>query len=234
MGILGIKLFCNKIITVSPVVKHYLIRKRFNKNIIHMSANGVDVEYMMKLKPYEDDNCYYDAVFLARLAPSKGIFEIPEIWSKVVERCPNARLAMIGNGTPEVKKELQGIIEKYHMERNIQMLGYLENEEAYRFLKSSKVFLFPSHEEGWGISIAEALSCGLPVVAYDLPIYKYIFKYGVFEAPKGNVEKMAELVCDLLMNENLRSNSATKGQNFVLNHYDWNAVSEKELRLILK
>ena len=38
-------------------------------------------------------------------------------------------------------------------------------------MKSSKLFIFPSYEEGWGISITEAMACGLAVVCYDLKAY---------------------------------------------------------------
>lgn len=234
VGLIFVKYFSNRIITVSPVVKKYLLKRKFKREKIFMCDNGVDVEYINTLEPYEEVQKHYDAAFLARLAPSKGIFEIPEIWSNVVAKHPNARLAMIGNGTPEVKQQLKSLIKRYNVEKNIDVLGYLENEDAYRYLKSAKVFLFPSHEEGWGISIAEALSCGLPVIAYDLPIYKYVFKYGVFEAPKGNVSKMAELVNNLLDDDKYRNKVSKEGQKFVLKHYDWDVVADKELKLLLK
>jgi glycosyltransferase involved in cell wall biosynthesis len=51
----------------------------------------------------------------------------------------------------------------------------VSEEEKFRLFKASRVFLMPSRQESWGIVIAEALACDVPVVAYDLPAYHPIF-----------------------------------------------------------
>ena len=48
----------------------------------------------------------------------------------------------------------------------------ISGKDALSVVKSVLVFVFPSHEEGWGIAICEAMACGLAVVAYDLPAYE--------------------------------------------------------------
>ncbi|MCD6445585.1 glycosyltransferase, partial [Candidatus Bathyarchaeota archaeon] len=65
---------------------------------------------------------------------------------------------------------------------------------------SSKIFIFPSVFEGWGIAVAEALACGLLVIAYNIPALKENFGSceSVFLVPVGNLEKMIHTTLSLL------------------------------------
>lgn len=61
------------------------------------------------------------------------------------------------------------------MDNHITMLESVPDDYLYSLLKSSKVFVFPSHEEGWGIAVCEAMAAGLPIVAYDLAPFREFF-----------------------------------------------------------
>jgi glycosyltransferase involved in cell wall biosynthesis len=51
----------------------------------------------------------------------------------------------------------------------------VSEDEKYRLLKASRLFVMPSRYESWGIVINEALAAGTPVVAYDLSCYRPVF-----------------------------------------------------------
>ena len=197
---------------------------------IQWTSNGVDVELLEPVVPSEQK---YDACFLGRLNNSKGIMELPHIWKKVVKELPNAKLGIIGSGTSEMTEKLKNEIFKCKMEDNIDMLGFVETLETYAIMKASKVFLFTSHEEGWGIAIAEAMACGLPVVAYNLPVYKHIFKSGIIECSFKNIDEMAENTIALLKNESRAIEIGGSGEMYVKQNYQWKSVAEKELNLLV-
>jgi glycosyltransferase involved in cell wall biosynthesis len=103
-------------------------------------------------------------------------------------------------------------------------------------LKSSKVFIFPSVFEGWGIAVAEALACGLPVVAYDIPALKENFGdcRSVFLVPVKNLEEMVMRILNILnMSEKnlckLGSFSEEYSKQFV-----WEEVTKKDLAFLKK
>ena len=98
-------------------------------------------------------------------------------------------------------------------------------------VKNCKVFVFPSHEEGWGIAICEAMACGLPVVAYDLPVYREIFKQGMVTVPLIDIKRFSEEVVNLLENDEKRRILGTKAKNQA-KIYDWNSVAARELSLM--
>lgn len=227
------KYYANSIIIESPLVYDFMKEKKYNMAKVHYAECGVnyqDIQEAIKINNNSVES--FEGIFLGRLNGSKGIFELPMVWSNVVQRIPNARLAIIGNGSEENKEKLRSLINQYHMERHITMLGYLDNTEAYQYLGKAKVFVFPSHEEGWGISISEGMAAGLPVVAYALPIYDFVFKKGMIKIPMNQYEEFSTAIINLLENEVDRKHLAQLAKEFV-KRYDWEEVARKEYELLL-
>ncbi|UCE29266.1 MAG: glycosyltransferase family 4 protein, partial [Candidatus Bathyarchaeota archaeon] len=86
--------------------------------------------------------------------------------------------------------------------------------------------------EGWGIAIAEAMACGLPVVVYELPIYKEIFNSKLVTVTPGDVDGMSKQVLFLLQNHEVSRKIGEDGKRFV-ERYDWQKIADEEMKLIL-
>lgn len=226
-----IKKRATKVIVVNSLVKDELLKYGFDGDKINVSSNAIDTEYFNKFD--KDIITIYDGVFIGRLNKVKGIFDLIEIWKNVNINNNNFKLAIIGGGDKKIISDLNYIIEKNNLSNNIFVLGYVENEKAYPILKSSKIFLFPSHEEGWGIAIAEAMACGLPVVAWNLSVYKNIFDNYISQIEENNINLFSEEVVFLLNNEEIRSQRGRDGCDFI-KKYRWEEVAKNELDIILK
>jgi glycosyltransferase involved in cell wall biosynthesis len=188
-----IKRYADMLITVSPTVKHNLAQMGFSEKRIRINANGIDLAYLKGLEP---EKPIYDGIFIGRLHASKGIFDLIKIW-KVVCQVKPAKLGIIGNGDLRTREALKLEIERQGLSGFVDVLGYLEPIAAYRTIKASKVFVFPSHEEGFGIAILEAMACGLPVIATDTGGIREILSsdYGRIIPPNAPA-KMANAVLD--------------------------------------
>ena len=81
---------------------------------------------------------------------------------------------------------------------NVEFAGYLSGSSKYALLKASKVLLFPSHYESFGMVALEALACGVPVVAYDLEVYKEAFEDKLITVPRGNTTALAQAALNSL------------------------------------
>lgn len=226
------KKYCDKVLTVSPIIKKYLEKQGFDASKIYVVNNGVDALAISRSEKYADKARQYDGIFVARLAPSKGIHELADIWNGVVCKVPDARLAVIGGGDESTVQSLKKEFEEYNITKNVDFLGYCQSDIIYSYLKSSKVFVFPSHEESWGIAVAEALACGIPAVTYDLDAYDVFFNGLTIESKIGDFKGMSLAIVELLTDEDKREHLATAGRNYVLDNYTWEQVSQKEWELI--
>lgn len=194
------------------------------KEDVFFVKNGIN---FISIKNEKDENKVFDACFVAGLRESKGVFDLIKIWKKVCENKKNAKLAIIGSGKKELEDEMKKLIREFGITPNIIMLGQLPNRKIFKKLKQSKVFISPSFEEGWGIAVCEAMACGLPVVAWDLPVYRRIFPKGIMRIGVGNINNFAESVLLLLRNKSLRKQISEEAFE-TASSYDWDEIAKKE------
>ena len=141
---------------------------------------GIDINYIEEISKRVND---YDAFFVGRIDPIKGVFDLVDVWSIISDHISSVTLAIIGSGPELYVQRLQDVINDRKLNDNILLLNRVPESDKFALLKTGKLFLFPSYEEGWGIAICEAMACGLPVVAYDLPAYRNVFKQGPSRVP---------------------------------------------------
>jgi len=226
-----IRSYSNVIIVDSPSIRDSLLNRGFPKQKIHVGYVGTDTQFLQQIKPLSPHQ--FDGYFIGRFHKSKGIFDLVKIWKIVVEHDPSKKLGIIGASLPETKNELQKSIEENGLENNIVLLGFLSKEQAFSHLKSGKIFLFPSHEEGFGIVILEALVCGVPTVTWELDVYKEIFHDSIIKIPKWDFKKFAEQCIRIFDDESFANLMKNKGKKISVK-YDWEYLAQKDMEFINK
>jgi glycosyltransferase involved in cell wall biosynthesis len=214
------------VIIDNSVLKNQLIERGFVEDKLLVTAMGTEYPSTMKESVKKHDAC-----FVGRLHPSKGIFDLTEIWQQVCETRPGSTLVMIGGGPERLRMRLKEVIKEKGLEESILISGYLPRQELDEALMSSRVFVFPSHEEGFGISILEAMAFGLPVVAYRLPHYEEIFGDVITLVGIGDICDFADRVLKLLNNEELRQENSEAGRNLAKS-YSWQSVAANQAEAI--
>jgi glycosyltransferase involved in cell wall biosynthesis len=208
----------------NALLRQELITLGMNESKVFVSSGGVNISIIDSVPESLDK---YDAIFVARLHPSKGIFDLPIIWKRVTGFKPQARLAIIGWGSSRIQAELQKAVSAQGLAENIDILGYVDDtQRVYSLIKSSRLAVAPSYEEGWGISICEAMACKVPVVAYDLPVYHHVFGDVIHAVPIGNTKAFARAILDLLDGQ---VESKVEQAYQVASRYDWARVAQREL-----
>jgi glycosyltransferase involved in cell wall biosynthesis len=104
------------------------------------------------------------AVVLARLDPKKGIDLAIRAFHQIAGRLPDRRLVIAGDGDPEYVRELRGLAEDGPGASRIEFVGWVEGADRLRVLESASVFVLPSAQENFGLSMVEAMAVGTPVV----------------------------------------------------------------------
>ena len=104
-------------------------------------------------------------VFTGRLHPGKGLTKAIRAWPYVLQKFPNARLWLIGEGPQE--SELTAMIGAMGLQSRIILPGAFDTVEDV--LAAADLFVLPSHYEGMSIALLEAMAAGLPCVVSDIP-----------------------------------------------------------------
>lgn len=114
--------------------------------------------------------------------------------------------------TEHMKDTCTKTINKLGLSRNVTISGFVSNQEAVRLLKSSRIFVFPSTAEGFGLVVAEAIAAGLPCILSNLPALKENFhSVGVFVEPK-DVEGLVQAILASLSDPENAENSKKEGK----------------------
>ena len=112
---------------------------------------------------FEDGHFVITSV--GRLAHAKRYDVLLRAFSNVVEKYPNARLALFGEG--ELRGSLESLATELGVRDHVWMPGYLAN--PYAFVARSSVFACSSSREGLSNALVEAVALGLPIVSTDHP-----------------------------------------------------------------
>ena len=213
-------------LVLNPFVKHQLQEMGFRPGTIHIVSGGIDYNAIKAVKAPAQA---YEGVSLGRIHPAKGSLELLEIWKRVCERRPDAKLVIIGEGDKAFVQEVKDQIEHLDLSPNVELTGFLDAAQVIQTMKASKLFVAPSREEGWGIAVCEAMACGLPVVAYDLPAY-HSFN-GINRVPVGDTTKFSEVILQLLNDERLRHRQGEQAKHVAV-QFDWQKVADGELSIL--
>ena len=230
ISLLLIRAKADKIIAIGPLLADKLKHSGFKDSKIAVGYNGINLKAIAAIE-IKSNIARYDAVFIGRLHPSKGIDDLLEVWRLLKEKNKGYTLAIIGKGEAGFIRHLSKRLAIYGLQKKVFMPGYVKESQSY--LKAAKVFVFPSYEEGWGISICEALACRRPVIAYDLPVYSQIYNNGIIKVPKGNIEMFCQKVLECIENEDYGNKISEVGSQ-ICQRYDWNSVAEREANSVRK
>lgn len=161
-----------KIVVVSKGLKQELIKNfRIKEEKIKVIYNPIDIKKIKKLseEPLETE---YKKIFefpviinVGSLIKQKGQGHLIRAFKRVKNKIKEAKLVILGEG--ELKDYLTQLVKEMGLEKDVFLLGRQNN--PFKFLLRSKIFVLSSLWEGFGIVILEALSCGLPVISTDCP-----------------------------------------------------------------
>lgn len=126
--------------------------------------------------------------------------------------------------------ELQAVIQKYRLEKDVIFLDYIPEADLPLLYSAATLLVHPSLYEGFGLPPLEAMACGTPVVYADTSsMTELIGKAGVSVTP-ASPEALAEGIRTLLEDQQLRESYAVKGIQHV-QRYAWQEVAQQTLQL---
>lgn len=117
------------------------------------------------------------------------------IFAAVRRIFPGARLIRVGGA---FKSEHLRLVKQLGLADSIDVLPYLERPVLSAVYRRADLAILPSEDEGFGFPVIEAMTCGTPIVASDLPVLREVGGDAASYVPVGEVEQWAEVVASLL------------------------------------
>lgn len=193
--------------------------KRFFPDIPCITIhNGIDRDRIRKLAEEECDiekPKWITLITVGRLVRVKGYDRLLSALDRLKRKGFSFNLLMIGDGADRL--ELESRILQSGLSENVMLLGKRDN--PYKYFKCSDVFVCSSFVEGFGLAIAEAMSCGLPILTTEIPAVEEILgsrENGIVceNSEEGIYHKIKEVLTDPKKLDGLCSLSLAQSEKF--------------------
>lgn len=164
--------FDDKVIAVSEAVKDNLVREGIDSDKIDVIYNGVDCDYWGEdiRSTIDDEFNIGDGVFkvvtIARFNEEKGYFYLLDIIRGVINKVEAGRVKFILVGDGEKRSEVERNVVDKGIEDAVIFAGV--RNDVRNILRGADLYVSPSKNEALGISILEAMACGVLVVATNV------------------------------------------------------------------
>ncbi|MEU9480428.1 glycosyltransferase [Streptomyces sp. NPDC048191] len=166
-------------------------------------------------------------IFLARLHPRKRPEAFVELAALVHRRFPEARFALYGADEGSLPLVRQLIFD-LGLQDIVTYGGALQHAEAVRAYATAAVYVLPSVDEPFPMTVLEALSSGTPVVCTDTcGIADELARRGAAMVTDGSRQALADAVCELLGDENKRQALVKEGHRAVAEAFSIHAVADR-------
>lgn len=176
-------------------------------------------------------------VMVGHIIRRKGYDVLVEAMPKVLKRVPNAHFVFVGPEEPVTDPVPLGP----WITQRVTELGVAEHlsrpgrtPRVPEYLQAADVFVFPSRQEGLPNAVLEAQACGLPVVMSQLEgVAEELIQPGIhgLVAPIGDAETLAQHLCTVLLDPDLRARMGAAGRAQIEARYDLERIADQWMTL---
>ncbi len=163
-------------------------------------------------------------LWVGRLIPLKNPLVVLEGFSRLVQRHPHARLAMIYHDAPMLADVKDKIERAPLLQRTVTLVGQVPHPMIETYLSSSDYFVLGSSYEGSGYAVAEAMACGVVPLVTDIASFRMMTNSGTIGAiwEVGSAESMAASAEQLLQKAWLEE--STRAHRYFQEHLSYSAI----------
>ncbi len=174
--------------------------------------------------------------FVGRISKGKGIIDLIDAWKIVSEKNKNSMLLVVGPNQDVKVSGIKGMLDDLQKKirdesMRIKITGAVEEELMPYYISSMDIYVSPSINEGFGLSILNAMSAGKPVIAYNTTAIPELVddKNGILVEP-NDIKKLSNSILYLIENE---KESEILGRNGLEKSmkYSWDKSIEEIIKI---
>lgn len=223
---------CERIVAVSEDLKARLVAEGCPAGRIEVVPMGADLDGLFV--PDGGPRNAAEILFVGRLVPGKGAALLVRALPAVLAACPGATLTLVGGG-PE-RESLAALARRLDIAERVSFLGPLPHAALAERYRRAALLALPSLEEGFGLVLVEAMGCGCPVAASDIPSLRELLLGGqagrLFRA--GDAADLARALVELLADEAARHALGERGRAHAVARFGWRALAQRYTLLLAR
>ena len=193
---------------------------QISKNVV-LIPDGIEYEKYstVKRKPEE-----WTFLFVGRLSPNKRVDRLIKLVEILKSEIPEVKLYVAGKDWKGERKKLEELVRRRGVTNNVIFTGEISESEKLRLFSKAEFFLSASEYEGFGISVIEAMSAGVPVILNDIDAFRNLvkpFKNG-FIINFSKPEDVKNLILEIKNKNHIPKISANARKE--AKKYDWSSI----------
>lgn len=195
---------------------------------IAVVPNGIVIEDYKCRSLDTFSECKRQMIFLSRIVPKKGIEVLLDAWESVSRKHQDWNLIIVGNGSKDYIEKLCGIIKEKNIQSSVSIHPPAFGEDKYRLYIESSIFVLPTYSENFGMVIAEALSCGLPVITTKGTPWESLVRTKSGWWVNLSVENLSKTLEEAIETPlNVLFEMGQRGASMVREEYDYHRVADR-------
>ena len=166
------------------------------------------------------------ALFLGRIHPIKGLLNLVEAWA--VLRPAGWQVVLAGQNENNHQAEIESAIHRHQLQSDFRFVGPVDASSKWDLYRSADLFILPSYTENFGLAVAEALACGLPVLTTRGTPWEELVSCRCGWWVEIGAEALAHALREALaLNGTERREMGRRGRKLVEGQYTWPAAAQK-------
>jgi glycosyltransferase involved in cell wall biosynthesis len=222
---------------VSEAMRSSVLRMGADPADVHLRPMGVDLETRFIPDP-DTKRSQSELLFVGRLVEKKGLRHLLDAMPRVLARYPAATLTIAGFGPERQALEEQAL--RLGLASHIRFLGAVPQKELPTLYRGAVVFVAPfveassGDQEGLGLVLVEAIGCGCPVIAGDVPAVR-----DVLGTRSGNridptkTDRLADAIIAVMDDPQAALGEAERLRATLAGRLDWRKVADGYAQTLL-
>ena len=204
------------------------VNGEYNKEIKTISP-GVDQSWLNVAIKKKDE--FSDLLYFGRIEHEKGIDILLKSFANVHQKFPSLKLHLIGEGnyldySKKLSKEL-------NINSRTIFCGWKEKQEIQKIMSGCDLCVLPSRIESFGLTIAESMAAGIPVISTTAGAIPEIMKDGEtgLLVPPDDIEALKIAIIYALENRDKMQSRAKAAQEKVKKIFSWDSAAKKHIEI---
>ena len=198
------------------------IRELGFRQPIAIIPNGIEIPEPAQAT---HEKCHRVALFVGRIYPVKGLLNLVKAWATV--RPQNWRCIIAGPDEAGHRKEVEATVRDAGLGRDFAFPGAVTDDEKGDLYRSADLFVLPSFTENFGLVVAEALACGVPVITTRGTPWESLHHHDCGWWVELGVEPLAAALKEATaLSDAKRREMGQRGRDFVTATFSWPKIGQ--------